>query len=143
MQALVALGIALFPSNCYSAQEDVFSPTTAESFLNAAIDLYSAPDATVAQARQAMVFIDAISVLEPSRSYVLPEAVKLAWKFPQIDFSETIHKLLIKYSDEKADLEIARLAVQYVVDRLNYRENREKYYADMLKIVGTRNKTLG
>jgi len=131
------MGIACF------SQDDVFSPTTADSFLETAISLYSEPNATTAQAKQAMVFLDAISAVEPKSDYILPYAVGLAWKFPQLDFSNTIQNLLVKYADDTADLEVVRLAVQYVVERFNYREQRERYYQDMLKLIGMRNKALG
>jgi len=135
--------LVLFTSIACLGQDDVFSPTTADSFLESAIKLYSEPNATTAQAKQAMVFLDAISAVEPKSDYILPYAVGLAWKFPQLDFSNTIQNLLVKYADDSADLEVVRLAVQYVVERFNFREQRERYYQDMLKLIGMRNKALG
>jgi tetratricopeptide (TPR) repeat protein len=53
-----------------------------------------------------------------------------------------VNNLLASYVDESADLEMAREAVRYLLDRLNSREQREKLLEDLLQNLGGKNAAL-
>jgi hypothetical protein len=58
------------------------------------------------------------------------------------DYSNLVYSLLIDYVDEFADLEVARNAVEYLLERMNSREAREKLLERMLGTLGSKNKIL-
>lgn len=145
---LKSLFVLIFSvSPCLSiafAAEDYFSPSTAEAFNEKAIDLYSQPNATNAEGRQALVFLNAIGGLDKQSEYMLPEVIRLAWKFPGVDAHEQVKELFSKYAvNDDADLEVLRLSVQYIMEPMNSREEREQFFYSIVRNIGTRHRVLG
>jgi hypothetical protein len=122
---------------------ELFSPSTADAFYEKAVDIYTDPNATAAGAKQAMVFFMAVGSLDRENEYAFPDMVRLAWRFPTVDFQDSVKEVLAKYATrDDADLEVLRLGVQYLLNGLNSREGREDFFRTMLRNLGTRHKIL-
>jgi len=101
---------------------------------------------------QAIVFLIAAMNLDGKANYVHPVLIKLASGYSQPrpserrsqrDYSKLVSGLLADYVDEKADLEVIRKAISYLLGRLNSREEQEKTLEEMLRNLGSKNKVLG
>jgi len=100
---------------------------------------------------QAIVFLTAAMNLDSKANYVHPVLIKLASGYSplpsegrgQRDYSKLVSGLLSGYVDEKADLEVIRKAISYLLGRLNSREEQEKTLEEMLRNLGSKNKVLG
>lgn len=129
-------------SNAQESSERLFSPSVGQKFYEIAYELANAPKLTKNQAQQAMIFLTATTNLDSRAKYVLTDMIKLASQDPDQDYSELLRKLLESYVDESADLEIARAAIGYLMARLDSREQREQFLAEMLKTMEKKNKVL-
>lgn len=121
----------------------VFSPSVGQSFYEIAYELANRKQVSRSEVEQAIIFLNATKEVDVRARYVLPDMLKLASKYPDRDYSELIRKLLENYLDESAELGVVRRAVQYLLDRLDSREQREDLINEMLKTVGDKNKVLG
>ncbi len=83
---------------------------------------------------QAIIFLKATALLDKRAKYILPEMIKLAahQNFQQ-DHSPLVTQLLGDYIDENADLEVTKDAVQYLLEKLNFREQRQMLLTDLLQ----------
>ena len=91
---------------------------------------------------QAIMFLIAAINLDNRANYVLPDMIKLTSRHSNRDYSEMVYNLLANYVDESADLEVAKEAVRYLLERLNSREQREKLLQDLLRDLGGKNACL-
>jgi tetratricopeptide (TPR) repeat protein len=80
--------------------------------------------------------------LDSSAKYVLPDMVKIACRQTDRDYSELMRQLVTGYADEAADIEVVRLALSYMLGRLNSREDRERLLDEMLQMLGERSSIL-
>ena len=122
--------------------EKLFSPSVGQKFYEIAYELiHSNPkeQTTDSQAQQAIVFLTAMTNLDTGANYVLADMIELVGQHPNWDYSELVNKWLANYVDESADMEVMAKAVQYLIERLNSREQREKLLEDMLKTLGGKN----
>jgi hypothetical protein len=123
---------------------ELFSPSMAAAFREKAVDLYTEPNATTADARQALVFLDTVNSLDRKSEYTLPDVVRLAWRFPAVDAHDEVKLLFSQYAvNDDADLEVLRLSAQYLVEPMNSREEREQFFMKIVRGIGTRHKVLG
>jgi hypothetical protein len=58
------------------------------------------------------------------------------------NYSDLVYSLLVDYVDESADLEVTKNAIEYLLERLNSRERREKLLEQMLGTLGGKNTIL-
>ncbi len=123
--------------------EQLFSPSVGLSFQQTAYELANQPQVNREQVEQAIVFLNATKEVDVRAKYVLVDILKLASKYPDRDYSELVRKLLEEYVDESAELGVVRRAVQYLLERLDSREEREDFLSKMLRDVGDKNKVLG
>jgi tetratricopeptide (TPR) repeat protein len=77
--------------------------------------------------------------LDSRANYVHPVLIKLVTQHPGRDYSEMVYNSLTKYLDKSTDFEPARQAVQYLLERLNSREQREQLLGDLLRTLGGKN----
>jgi tetratricopeptide (TPR) repeat protein len=121
----------------------LFSPSVAKRFYDIAYELANSKDITESQAEQAIVFLSAVLNLDTGADYAVPVLIKCACRQAQGDYSALVSRLLAKYLDESADIEVAREAVRYLLDRLDSREQREKFLEQMLRDFGNKNAVMG
>ena len=69
--------------------------------------------------------------------------LKLASRDPDKDYSTMLYKLLGNYVDKDSDLEPAQKAIQYLLDQLDTREEREELLGMLFQSLGDKNDGLG
>jgi hypothetical protein len=136
--------ILLFCSSLVWAQdtldsERLFSPSLGQNFYEIAYELANPEDINGPKIEQAVVFLTATMELDSRANYVHPVLIKLVTQHPGRDYSEMVYNSLTKYLDKSADFEPARQAVQYLLERLNSREQREQLLGDLLRTLGGKN----
>ena len=122
--------------------EHLSSPSVGKIFYEIAYELANSPDITADQAEQAIILLTATMNLDRSAKYVRPVLIKLACQHSQRDHPELVYSLLTDYVGESTDLEPARIAIRYLLEQLNSREQREKLLEELLKNLGGRNAVL-
>jgi len=120
----------------------MFSPSVGQAFYEIAYELANRKEVSRSEVEQAIVFLNATKEVDVRARYVLADMLKLASKYPDRDYSELVRKLFWDYMDESADLGVGKRAVQYLLDRLDSREQRETFLADMLRGLGGENAVL-
>jgi tetratricopeptide (TPR) repeat protein len=127
--------------------ERLFSPSIGQKFYDIAYELANpapsavegAEDINGLKIEQAVVFLNATMELGSSADYVHPLLIKLLSQRPGQDYSEMVYNSLTRYLDKSADFEPARQAVQYLLERLNSREQREQLLGNLLRTLGGKN----
>ncbi|MFA5240330.1 MAG: hypothetical protein WC476_11585 [Phycisphaerae bacterium] len=127
-----------------SDSERYFSPSLGQKFYEIAYELanpvQSDKDINGPEVEQAVTFLNATLELDNRANYVYPLLIKLAaQRSPERDYSDMVYNSLVKYLDKSADFEPARQAVQYLLERLDSREQREKLLTDLLQSLGGKN----
>ena len=110
----------------------LFSPSVAANFYEIAYEIGGEDELSAAEIQQAIVFFRAAMVLDNRAKYILPDMIKLASRSHEHDYSEIIYEMLLAYIDESADLEVARSGISYLLDRLNTRDEKEAFLAELL-----------
>lgn len=121
----------------------LFSPSISRKFYEIAYELANSKDASGPDVEQAIVFLAAALNLESNAKGVRPLLIEFACREPQRDYSNLVYGLLVDYVDEFSDLEVARNAIGYLLERMNSREEREKLLELMLGTLGSKNTVLG
>jgi len=119
--------------------ERLFSPSLGQRFYEIAYESANSEDISGPEIEQAVTFLTATLELDSRANYVHPVLIKLASQHPGRDYSEMVYNSLARYVDRSADFEPAREAVQYLLERLNSREQREQLLGDLLKNLGGKN----
>jgi len=122
--------------------EHLSSSSVGKVFYEIAYELANSPDITADQAEQAIILLTATMKLDRSARYVRGVLIKLTCQYSQRDHSELVYSLLTNYVGESTDLEPARIAIRYLLEQLDSREEREKLLQDLLKNLGGRNAVL-
>jgi hypothetical protein len=113
--------------------ERLFSPSLGQKFYEIAYELANSEDINGPKIEQAVVFLTATMELDSRANYVHPVLIKLVTQHPGRDYSEVVYNSLARYLDKSTDFEPARQAVQYLLERLNSREQREQLIAGLLQ----------
>ena len=113
-------------------QDQYQSSLAAKSFYDIGYELYNSKDADFPQAKQAIIFLNTTLNLDSRANYVLPDIINIAWKYPEENFSDAVRVALDEYVDRPSDLEITSRAVQYLLERLSSREDREQLLQTLL-----------
>jgi hypothetical protein len=124
------------------ASEGLFSPTVGQKFYEIAYELGNRPDADNLAVEQAVVFLTAARDLDNNTNYTMTEIIKFASRNNDKDYSELILLSLESYINQSADLEVVKSAIQYLLDRLDSREQREQFIQFVLQNVAGRNAAL-
>jgi hypothetical protein len=143
------------------SEQEMFSPTAAMAFYDIAHELANSESektqVTRQQAEQALVFLSAASQLDNQADYFLPDLIKMACRFESPlslgladvygrtvdpndptkfiepkDNSQLIVGLLAQYVNQDSDLQVVREAIQYLLSRLDVREQREQMLLALL-----------
>ncbi len=120
----------------------LFSLSVGQAFYGIAYESANRHDVSRPEVEQAIVFLNATKEVDVRAKYVLADMLRLASKYPDRDYSELVHELFWDYLDESAELGVVRRAVQYLLDRLDSREQREALVAGLLRDVGDENAVL-
>lgn len=122
--------------------EKLFSPSVGQKFYEIAYELANSEDIRGPEAEQAIIFLTATMNLDSRANYIHPVLIKLAGQHTGQDYSEMVYNSLTNYLDVSADFEPAREAVQYLLERLDSREQREQLLEDLLSNLGRKNACL-
>jgi hypothetical protein len=115
--------------------ETLSSSLAAEALYQSGYQLSTREEVTLSQAKQAMILYNAALMVDGRADYVPPEIINLAWRYPQGNFSPLVKTALEKYMEigHSADLEVASKAIQYVLEKLGTREERQELLQTMLQ----------
>ena len=123
--------------------EQLFSPSVGQVFYEIAYELANQQQVNRAEVEQAIVLLNATKEVDVRAKYVLVDILKLASKYPDRDYSDLVSRLLEDYLDESAELGVTRKAIQYLLERLNSREERETLLWGLITHFGDKNKVIG
>ncbi len=126
-----------------SNSEELLSPSVAKTYYDIACELSYPGNITGPQNEQALIFLKAALSLDGRAVYVLPEMIKLACRDSGQNRSQLVRQLLAEYVNDSADMEIVNQAVNYLLDQLNSREQREQLLTELLQTIGSKNQTVG
>jgi len=126
------------PRGEQTGSERLFSPSVGQVFYEIAYEPANSEDTAGRQTEQAITFLNAALSLDSRAGYVYPLLIKLAYRSDS-DHSDIVYDSLVKCLSETADLEPLRAAVQYLLDRLDSREQREQFLQETLKSLGGKN----
>lgn len=130
---LIILAIASVAAAGFAEEQDqLFSTLAARTFYNTGYELYNGKDAGFVEAKQAIIFFNVAINLDSRANYVLPDIINIAWKYPEENFSDVVQLALNEYVDRFSDLKITSKAVQYLLERLSSREEREQLLQKLL-----------
>jgi len=123
-------------------QQQLYSPSISKQFYEIAYELANSKDVTGPEVEQAMAFLTAALSLDSNARDVRALLIEFACRETGWNYSDLVYSLLVDYVDESADLEVTRNAIEYLLERLNSRERREKFLEQMLGTLGSKNKIL-
>lgn len=130
---LIILAIASVATAGFAAEQDqLFSTLAARTFYDIGYELYNGSNAGFIEAKQAVIFLNVAISLDSRANYVLSDIINIAWKYPEENFSDVVQLALGEYVDRFSDLEITSKAVQYLLERLSSREEREQLLQELL-----------
>ncbi|MHC5061599.1 MAG: hypothetical protein ACYTFK_11020 [Planctomycetota bacterium] len=124
------------------AVQELFSPFNARTFHKLAYELYTAAEPDSKESNQAVIFLDAAINLDTKATYIFPDILNLCSQFVEKDYSTAIDWAFDNYADEKADLEVTKRAVRYLLEKLNSRKEREEKLTSLLKDMEEKNPVL-
>jgi hypothetical protein len=123
--------------------EQLYSPSVSRKFYEIAYELANSKDVEEPKVEQAMAFLSAAMRLDKNAADARLLLIELACRITKWDYSKLVYSLLIDYVDEHSDLEVAASAIEYLLERINSREEKEKFLEQMLGTLGSKNKVLG
>ena len=122
--------------------EQLYSPFVSQIFYEIGYELANSKDISPSKIEQAIVFLTAAMNLDSSASYIRPLLIELACRSTKVDYSEMVYYAIEDYVDKSADLEVVRCAIQFLLEQLNSREDREVLLKAMFKNLGEKNLVL-
>jgi tetratricopeptide (TPR) repeat protein len=136
-------GSNIYQSSVMSNTDMLSSPSVGNVFFELAYEMANTRDIGNSEVEQAIIFLKAALELDRNNPAVRPLLIDLACRDTNGDYSDLVYNSLLEYVDEFADLEIARKAVYYLLERQNSVEERQKMLETMLGNIANRNNVLG
>ena len=130
-------------STSVTESERLFSASVGQRFYKIAYELANSEDVKGLEAEQAIVFLSAAVELGVGADKIRPLMIRILCRFPERNYSMQVLHLLVGYVDKSCDLEVARTAIRYLLERLDSREAREELLKGLLKDLGSKNLILG
>jgi len=130
------------PADSAPVARQMSSVSVSRKFYELAYELAGDREVTGPELHQAIAFLTAAMELDSSVREARPLLIKLACRDRQRDHSNLVYGLLVDYADEFADLDVAGKAVAYLLERMNSREQREKFLEQLIGDLGTDNPVL-
>lgn len=134
--------LSVYAQGVRDSGNSLFSPSVGQKFYEIAYELANSEENHRQQIVQAMVFLNATRILDTRADYILPDMIRLASQSSDEDYSGLVQALLVNYVDESADLEVAELAIQYLINQLDSREQREELLGTLLQNLSGKNSGL-
>jgi len=122
--------------------EELFSPFNARTFHKLACELYTSNEPQSDEAEIAVIFLDGVINLDMKAGYVFPDILNLCSQFVEGDYTVTLNWAFENYADQRADLEVTKKAVRYLIEKLDNREAREEKLTSLLKKTEEKNPVL-
>ena len=119
------------------------SPLVSRKFYEVAYELAKPREVRGPELEQAITFLIAAMKLDKNAKGIRPLLIEFATRDPERDYSGLVQAMLVEYVDEFADLEVARKAVGYLLERVNSREERERLLESLMETLGNKNAILG
>ena len=115
---------ALWPGCAALAQpplaiEELFSPSNARMFHKLAYELYILSEPDSEEANLAMILLNVALNLDNRAGYIFPDVLNLCSQFVEKDYSAAVDWAFKTYTDDKADLEVTKRAVRYLLEKMN------------------------
>ncbi|NIA17255.1 MAG: hypothetical protein GWO86_02795, partial [Planctomycetes bacterium] len=135
IRIIAILSIITAMASASSGQDsarNLSSGPEARTLYKIAQQLYREPGAGAAEAEQAMVLLNAALSLDERADYILPELIDISWLYPEQNYTDAVYLALDQYVNASCDLEVPVKAVQYLLERLNSREEREALLTRLL-----------
>jgi tetratricopeptide (TPR) repeat protein len=140
---LVALGpVCAALAQQSLAVEKLFSPSNARMFYKLAYELYILSEPDSKEADLAMILLDVALNLDNRAGYIFPDILNLCSQFVEKDYTPAVDWAFKSYTDDKADLEVTKRAVRYLLEKLNTRKEREEKLISLLKDMEEKNPVL-
>ena len=136
-------GGPVYQSNMLPSSNMLVSPSLGEVFYDLAYDLANSQDVRGPRVQQAIIFLRAALELDKNNPAIRPLLIDLACRDINLDYSGLVYNLLMEYVDEFADLEVARKAIYYLLERQDSPEQKQKLLEAMLGTIANRNIVLG
>ncbi len=140
---VASAGGPVYQSNTIPSTDMLVSPSVGKVFYELAYELANSQDVQGPRIEQAIIFLRAAMELDRNNPAIRPLLIDLACRDIKRDYSGLVYNLLMEYVDEFADLEVARKAVYYLLERQDSPEERQKLLETMLGTIATRNIVLG
>jgi len=139
--------VAFCPARVARAQvslrlEEFFSPFNARTFHKLACELYTSSEPESKEASLAVIFLDGALNLDNKAGYIFPDVLNLCSQFIETDYTVTLDWAFKNYADDRADLEVTKRAVRYLLERLDTRKAREEKLTSLLKDMEKKNPVL-
>ncbi len=115
------------------AIEELFSPSNARMFHKLAYELYILSEPDSKEARLAVILLDVAINLDNRAGYIFPDILNLCSQFVERDYSIAVDWAFKSYVDDRADLEVTKRAVRYLLEKLNTRKEREEKLISLLR----------
>jgi tetratricopeptide (TPR) repeat protein len=131
-----------YPSNSMTNTDMLFSPSVSRRFYEIAYEMAHS-DVKGPELEQAIMFLMAAMKLDNNAVAVRPLLIELASRDIERDYSSLVYNLLLQYVDEFADLEIVQKGVNYLLGRLDSREEREQMLEQMMGTIANNNTVVG
>ena len=123
-------------------QQQLYSPSISKQFYEIAYELAGTKNVKGAEVEQAMAFLTAALSLDINAKDARTLLIEFACRETGWNYSDLVYSLLIDYVDESADLEVTAKAVEYMLERIDSRERREKFLEQILGTLGSKNTVL-
>lgn len=137
---LVVLALSSILPGETSSSSELSSGPEARTLYEIARGLYGESAFGPAEAEQAMVLLNAALSLDDRANYILTEVINIGWLYPEQNYTDAVYLALDRYVNATSDLEVSGKAVEYLLERLNSREEREELLTMLLRKFGSRNK---
>ena len=138
LSVIAAIG-SVSSSQQPSQPQSLSSGPEARTLYEIASQLYKGPGSGPAEAEQAMTLLYAAITLDEKATYIFPEVINISWLYPEQDYTDAVYLALDRYINASSDLELPTKAVQYLLEKLNSREERENLLVELLTRLGGKN----
>lgn len=132
-----------YPIGSMPKTDMLSSPAASYKFYEIAYELAGSEDIGGPELEQAIILLKAAMELDNNAAAVRPLLIELISRDINRDNSDLVYNLLLQYVDEFADLEVVRKGVNYLLERLDSPQEREKMLEQMMSSLANNNTVLG
>lgn len=134
----ILTGVFLFGGG-QARGEELFSPYNSQALHEITDGMYLRALSNVDEAEVAMTLLEASIQLGLARKDITDDLLRFSVLFPDNEYKGILEDTFKKYVDEKSDLGVLRMVVNYGLDQLDSREERQEYLLKTLRFVEGKN----